>query len=272
MHNIIRIGVVGSDGRMGKQLIESIIRTPGVTLGAVVVHSSSCLIGHDAGELVNHSALGISITDRLDQVINNFDVLIDFTSPKGTVKYLSFCKKNYKAMVIGTTGLNASEIMLIKHAAQEIPIVCSSNFSIGAALMLKLVEKIAQVMGECADIEIIESHHRNKVDSPSGTALAMGEAIAKVMKWNFNQHAVYPGNRLTGPRSDKTIGFTSIRCGNIIGEHRALFADIDEHIEISHKALDRAVFAKGAIAAAVWLRTKTSGFFKIIDVLGLQDI
>ncbi|VFP80556.1 4-hydroxy-tetrahydrodipicolinate reductase [Candidatus Erwinia haradaeae] len=272
MHNIARIGVVGSNGRMGRQLIKSIIQTPGVILGAVIVNSCPWLIGRDAGELVNHSVLGIPITDNLDKVINNFDILIDFTSPQGTLTYLSFCKTHYKSMVIGTTGLNDLEIILIKNASQEIPIVCSSNFSIGATLTLKVVEKIAKVMGECADIEIIETHHRKKVDSPSGTALTMGKAIAKVMKWDFNQRAVYPRDRVTGPRLEKTIGFTSIRCGNIVGEHKALFADTDEHIEISHKALDRSVFAKGAITAALWLRTKKTGFFNMIDVLELQDI
>ncbi|VFP88118.1 4-hydroxy-tetrahydrodipicolinate reductase [Candidatus Erwinia haradaeae] len=272
MHNKVRIGVVGSDGRMGRQLIQSIIQTPGVLLGAAVVNSCSSLIGRDAGELVNHSVLGITITDTLDKVINNFDILIDFTSPKGTLTYLSFCRKHYKSMVIGTTGFNDLEAILIKNASQEIPIVCSSNFSIGATLTLKVVEKIAKIMGEHADIEIIETHHRKKVDSPSGTALAMGKAIAKVMKWDFNQHAVYPRDRVIGPRLEKTISFTSIRCGNVIGEHKVLFADIDEHIEISHKTLDRSVFAKGAITAALWLRTKKIGLFKMIDVLELQDI
>ncbi|VFP86325.1 4-hydroxy-tetrahydrodipicolinate reductase [Candidatus Erwinia haradaeae] len=272
MNNIVRIGIVGSDGRMGRQLIKSIIQTPGVLLGAVVVNTCSWLIGHDAGTLVNHSVLGIPITDKLDAVINNFDILIDFTSPQGTLTYLPFCKKHHKSMVIGTTGFNDVEIMLIKNSSQEIPIVYSSNFSIGATLILKVVEKIATVMGERADIEIMEAHHRKKVDSPSGTALAMGEAIAKVLKWDFSRHAVYSKDRVTGPRLEKTIGFTSIRCGNIIGEHKALFADIDEHIEISHKSLDRSVFAKGAITAALWLHTKKTGFFSMIDVLELQDI
>jgi len=196
-------------------------------------------------------------------------VLIDFTRPEGTLEYLTFCRQHQKAMVIGTTGFDDAGKAAIRTAAEDIGIVFAANFSVGVNLMLNLLQQAASVMGEYADIEIVEAHHRHKVDAPSGTALAMGEAIADAMEWKLEDHAVYAREGHTGERKPHTIGFATVRAGDIIGEHTALFADIGERIEISHKASSRMTFAKGAVRAAVWVESRKSGLYDMRDVLNL---
>ncbi len=256
----IRVAIVGAGGRMGRHLIQAIQRLDGVTLGAALVRSGSSLVGTDAGELAGTGKNGVMINDDLHQVIERFDVLIDFTRPEGTLAYLAICQQHHKSMVIGTTGFDDIGKQAITEAAGEIPIVFAANFSVGVNLVLKLLEKTATIMGEYSDIEIVEAHHRHKVDAPSGTALAMGESIAHALGRDLQTHAVYAREGHTGERIPKSIGFATIRAGDIVGEHTAIFADIGERVEISHKASSRMTFANGAIKAALWLQTKRTGF------------
>lgn len=268
----IRIAIVGAAGRMGRQLIQATEQAEGARLGAAIVRAGSSLVGTDAGELAGCGALGIKVSDNLDAVVNDFDVLIDFTRPEGTLHYMAFCRQHKKAMVIGTTGFDEAGKAAIKAAAQEIGIVFAANFSVGVNLVLKLLEKAAKVMGDYADIEIIEAHHRHKVDAPSGTALAMGEAIADAMNWNLDEHAVYAREGHTGEREAQTIGFATVRAGDIVGEHTAMFADVGERVEITHKASSRMTFANGAVRAAVWLKAHKSGLHDMHIVLNLDDL
>jgi len=203
-------------------------------------------------------------------VINYCDVLIDFTRPEGTLEYMAICREYGKAMVIGTTGFDEAGKAAIRAAAEDIAIVFAANFSVGVNLVLKLLEKAAKVMGEYSDIEIVEAHHRHKVDAPSGTALAMGEAIADAMQWKLDEHAVYTREGHTGERQPQTIGFATVRAGDIVGEHTAMFADIGERVEITHKASSRMTFANGAVKSALWLKDKKSGLFDMRDVLDLS--
>jgi 4-hydroxy-tetrahydrodipicolinate reductase len=270
--NNIRIAVVGAPGRMGRILIQAAIEAEGVTLGAAIARKGSSLVGCDAGELAASGKTGVAISDNLDAVVDDFDVLIDFTRPEGTLEYLAFCRQHRKAMVIGTTGFDDAGKAAIQAAAADIAIVFAANFSVGVNLVLMLLEKTAKVMGDYADIEIIEAHHRHKVDAPSGTALAMGEAIADAMHWDLNAHAVYAREGHTGERAPQTIGFATVRAGDIVGEHTAMFADVGERVEITHKATSRMTFAKGAVRAASWLKSHENGLYDMRDVLNLADL
>ncbi|ORM64055.1 4-hydroxy-tetrahydrodipicolinate reductase [Pantoea rodasii] len=266
----IRIAIVGAPGRMGRNLIQAVQQADGVVLGAALARSGSSLLGSDAGELAGIGKVGVAITDDLLKVVDDFDVLIDFTRPEGTLEYLTFCRQHSKAMVIGTTGFDDAGKEAIRAAAEEIGIVFAANFSVGVNLVLNLLQQAAKVMGDYADIEIVEAHHRHKVDAPSGTALAMGEAIADAMSWKLDEHAVYAREGHTGERKAQTIGFATVRAGDIVGEHTAMFADIGERVEITHKASSRMTFANGAVKAAVWLKTKKSGLYDMRDVLDLS--
>ncbi|KAJ9434271.1 MULTISPECIES: 4-hydroxy-tetrahydrodipicolinate reductase [Pantoea] len=266
----IRIAIVGAPGRMGRNLIQAVQQAEGVALGAALARSGSSLLGVDAGELAGIGKTGVIVSDDLQKVVNDFDVLIDFTRPEGTLEYLAFCRQHNKAMVIGTTGFDEAGKAAIRAAAEEIGIVFAANFSVGVNLVLNLLQQAAKVMGDYADIEIVEAHHRHKVDAPSGTALAMGEAIADAMKWNLDEHAVYAREGHTGERKAQTIGFATVRAGDIVGEHTAMFADIGERVEITHKASSRMTFANGAVKAASWLKNKKSGLYDMRDVLDLS--
>lgn len=266
----IRIAIVGAPGRMGRNLIQATQQAEDVELGAALARSGSSLIGSDAGELAGVGKTGVLITDDLLSVIDDFDVLIDFTRPEATLAYMAICREHKKAMVIGTTGFDEAGKAAIRTAAEEIGIVFAANFSVGVNLVLKLLEKAAKVMGDYADIEIVEAHHRHKVDAPSGTALAMGEAIADAMSWNLDEHAVYAREGHTGERKPQTIGFATVRAGDIVGEHTAMFADIGERVEITHKASSRMTFANGAVKAAFWLKVNKCGLYDMRDVLDLS--
>jgi len=266
----IRIAIVGAPGRMGRNLIQAVQQAEGVALGAALARSGSSLLGADAGELAGIGKTGIAVTDDLLKVVNDFDVLIDFTRPEGTLEYMAFCRQHHKAMVIGTTGFDEAGKEAICAAAEEIGIVFAANFSVGVNLVLNLLQQAAKVMGDYADIEIVEAHHRHKVDAPSGTALAMGEAIADAMNWKLDEHAVYAREGHTGERQAQTIGFATVRAGDIVGEHTAMFADIGERVEITHKASSRMTFANGAVKAASWLKDKKSGLYDMRDVLDLS--
>ncbi|MGK2959861.1 MAG: 4-hydroxy-tetrahydrodipicolinate reductase [Candidatus Malihini olakiniferum] len=272
MKDSIRVAIAGAGGRMGCQLIQAVVQMEGADLGAALEREGSSLVNVDAGELAEQGALGVIVQDSLDAVRDDFDILIDFTRPEGTLTHLAFCRQHGKGIIIGTTGFDDSGKAAIGAAAQEIGIVFASNFSVGVNVMLKLLEKAATMMGDYTDIEILESHHRHKADAPSGTALAMGEAIAGALGRDLKTCATYAREGHTGKRVLNSIGFASLRAGDIIGEHTAMFADVGERIEISHKASNRMTFANGAVRAAIWLKDKKSGLFDMRDVLSLNDL
>ncbi|MBK4716528.1 MULTISPECIES: 4-hydroxy-tetrahydrodipicolinate reductase [Tenebrionibacter/Tenebrionicola group] len=268
----IRLAIAGAGGRMGRQLIQAALQMDGVTPGAALEREGSSLVGSDAGELAGAGRCNVAVNARLDTVVDDFDILIDFTRPEGTLKHLDFCRRHGKGMVIGTTGFDDAGKKAIQEAANHIPIVFAANFSVGVNVLLRLLEKTAKVMGDYTDIEIIEAHHRHKVDAPSGTALAMGEAIAGALNKNLRDCAVYAREGHTGERKSGDIGFATVRAGDIVGEHTAIFADIGERLEIAHKASSRMTFACGAIRSALWLNSQKAGLYDMRDVLNLRDI
>ena len=266
-----RIAVIGAAGRMGKTLIEAIGQAEGASLTAAIERPESTLIGADAGELAGVGKLGVNIVGELDAVLDQFDVLIDFTHPTSTLVNLEACRAAGKAMVIGTTGFSEDEKQLIARAAQDVPVVFAPNFSVGVNLTLKLLDMAARVMGDEADIEIIEAHHRHKVDAPSGTALRMGEVVADALGRNLQEVAVYGREGQTGARDRNTIGFATVRAGDVVGDHTVLFATEGERVEITHKASSRMTFAKGAVRSAIWLAGRSNGLYDMQDVLSLRD-
>lgn len=268
----LKIGIVGAGGRMGRNLITAVQNADGVELGAAFERRGSSLVGSDAGELAGVGALGVIVSDDVAKNVANFDVLIDFTRPEGTLEHIAVCVANNKKMVIGTTGFDDDGKATIKAAAEKISIVFASNYSVGVNLVFKLLEKAAKVMGEYCDIEVIEAHHRHKVDAPSGTALSMGEHIAKTLGRDLKTHGVFERNGITGERKRDEIGFATIRAGDVVGEHSVWFADEGERVEIAHKASSRMTFANGAVRAAKWLNGKNSGLFDMTDVLDLNNL
>lgn len=265
-----RIAVMGAAGRMGKALIEAVQMAPGAGLTAAVHRAESSLVGADAGELAGIGRIGVPLSGDLDRVVDEFDVLIDFTHPSVTLKNLAFCRKAGKAMIIGTTGFTADEKLRLAEAGKDIPIVFAANFSVGVNLCLKLLDTAARVLGDDADIEIIEAHHRHKVDAPSGTALRMGEVVAKALGRDLQEVAVYGREGQTGARQRETIGFATVRGGDVVGDHTVLFAAEGERVEITHKASSRMTFAKGAVRAALWLDGREPGLYDMQDVLDLH--
>ena len=266
---MIRVAVVGTAGRMGKTLVQAIADTEGLTLGAASERPESSLIGVDAGEVAGVGKLGVAITSSLEKVVNDFDVVIDFTSPTATMSHVEICRANRKHIVIGTTGLDDAQKDQLKSAGEEIGIVFAPNMSVGVNLCLKLLEMAAKVLGDSVDIEVIEAHHRHKVDAPSGTALRMGEVVAEALGRDLKECAVYGREGLSGPRERRTIGFETIRAGDIVGEHTVMFAAEGERVEITHKASSRMTFANGAARAAGWITTRGKGLYDMQDVLGL---
>lgn len=267
---MMRVAISGASGRMGMTLIQAITQSPAVTLTGAIDRAGSPVMGKDLGELAGAEANRIKITDNLTTISNAFDVLIDFTRPDVSMEYVEFCRQARKKLVIGTTGFSDAQKAIIAEAAQDIAIMMAPNMSVGVNLSLKLLEMAAKVMGDYTDIEIIEAHHRHKVDAPSGTALRMGEVVAKALGRDLKDCAVYGREGITGERDRKTIGFSTIRAGDIVGEHTVMFADEGERIEITHKASSRMTFANGAVRAAVWLKDKDNGLFDMQDVLGLK--
>lgn len=264
-----RIAVVGAAGRMGKTLIEAIGQAD-ARLTAAVDRPDSSLIGADAGELAALGKLGVALSGDLAAVLEQFDVLIDFTHPSVTLRNLALCRQAGKAMIIGTTGFSAEEKQLLVEAGKEIPIVFAANFSVGVNLCLKLLDTAARVLGDEVDIEIIEAHHRHKVDAPSGTALRMGEVVAQALGRDLAEVAVYGREGQTGARERQTIGFATVRAGDVVGDHTVLFAGDGERVEITHKASSRMTFAKGAVRAALWLEGRKAGLYDMQDVLELR--
>lgn len=266
---MLRIAIAGATGRMGKTLIETILRTPTVALGAASVLADDPALGKDIGTACGLVPLAVKAVADLAIVKDQFDVLIDFTTPKATLGHLKLCAAAGKLLVIGTTGFSSEEKQLIAAAAERTAIVFAPNMSVSVNLCFKLLELAAKVIGEESDIEIIEAHHRHKKDAPSGTALRMGEVIATTLGRNLQDCAVYGREGITGERDHKTIGFATIRAGEIVGDHTVLFATPGERVEITHKSSSRLPYATGALRAAQWLQGKKPGLYSMMDVLGL---
>jgi 4-hydroxy-tetrahydrodipicolinate reductase len=266
---MMRIAVVGASGRMGLCLIKAAALAKNAELAVAVSRPESLAIGRDAGELAGISVVGVKVGDDLAAVVDHFDVLIDFTRPDASMAFIEICREAGKKLVIGTTGYSDAQKALISEAAKDVAIVMAPNMSVGVNLSLKLLEMTAKVMGDYTDIEVIEAHHRHKVDAPSGTALRMGEVIADTLGRDLKDCAIYGREGNTGERDRKTIGFSTIRAGDIVGEHTVMFADDGERVEITHKATSRMTFANGAVRAAVWLADKDNGMYDMQDVLGL---
>ncbi len=267
---MIDVAITGAAGRMGRNLLNACNHTKGVHCTVALEHPDNPQLGADAGEVAGIGSLGVPIKADLASVLDQFEVLIDITLPSATLTHLALCQSAGKGIVIGTTGLSADQKTIIANAAHDIPIVFAPNMSVGINLCFKLLELAAQVLGNHADIEIIEAHHRHKIDAPSGTALAMGQVIANTLNRNLEASAVYGREGTTGERDPATIGFATVRAGDIVGEHTVLFADIGERIEITHRASSRMTFAKGAVRAACWLAGRTPGLYDMQDVLGLR--
>ena len=266
----MRVAVVGAAGRMGKNLIEAVGMTKGLELTAATEHPDSSLIGADAGEVAGVGKLGDIIAADLAAVVNDFDVVIDFTGLAPTLNHLSICREHGKKIVIGTTGFDDAQKAQIADASKDIGVVFAPNMSVGVNLCFKLLDMAARVMGDDCDIEIIEAHHRHKLDAPSGTAVRMGEVVADALGRDLSKVAVYGREGQTGERERETIGFETIRAGDVVGEHTVWFATEGERVEITHKASSRMTFAKGAARAAAWLESKDAGLFDMQDVLGLR--
>ena len=267
---MVRIAVAGAAGRMGRHLIEACSHTPGVRCSAAIEHADNPLLENDAGGVAGVGKLGVNISADLTQISDDFDVMIDFTRPDATLTHLAHCVSADKRLVIGTTGFSLEQKQQISQAAQQIPVVFAPNMSIGVNVCLKLLEMAAQALGNDVDIEIIEGHHRHKVDAPSGTALRMGEIVAQTLGRDLAQCAVYGREGHTGERKRESIGFATVRAGDLVGEHTVMFAGIGERIEITHKASSRMNFANGAIRAAQWLSSQPAGLYDMHDVLGLR--
>jgi len=265
-----RIAITGAAGRMGRSLIEAVHNTEGLQLTAALEHPDSTLLGSDAGELTGLGRLDVRLAADLAAVSDKFDVLIDFTRPKPTLANLAICRAAGRRMVIGTTGFSEAQKLEIAAAANDIGIVFAPNMSVGVNLCLKLLDMAARVLGDEVDIEVIEAHHRHKVDAPSGTALRMGEVVAAALGRDLASCAVYGREGNTGERDRRTIGFETIRAGDIVGDHTVLFAGTGERVEITHKASSRMTFANGAVRAAGWLMRHQAGLFDMQDVLGLK--
>ncbi|MGM0694604.1 MAG: 4-hydroxy-tetrahydrodipicolinate reductase [Pseudomonadota bacterium] len=265
-----RIAIVGVAGRMGRTLVNAVQQDAGATLAGGIVEPGSSLVGADIGELAGLGKLGVAAVDALDDLAADVEVLIDFTAPQVTLANLAFCAEHGKRIVIGTTGLNDEELAELDAFRDRVPMVFAPNMSVGVNLTLKLLETAAKALGdEGYDIEVIEAHHRHKVDAPSGTALKMGEVVADSLGRTLKEHGVFAREGQCGPRSDKEIGFATVRAGDIVGEHTVMFATEGERIEITHKASSRMTFAKGAVRAARWVTGQASGRYSMQDVLGL---
>jgi 4-hydroxy-tetrahydrodipicolinate reductase len=270
--NELRVAVAGASGRMGRNLIKAVEETAGLKLTAATDRPGNSFIGLDAGEVAGVGKLDVTIADDLAKVVDDFDVVIDFTRPEGTLNHLSICRSHGKKMVIGTTGFDKEGLQAISDTAKDIAIVFAPNMSVGVNLVLKLLQMAAKVLNpEQYDIEVIEAHHRHKVDAPSGTALRMGEVVAETLGWDLKEVAVYGREGITGERPRQQIGFETIRAGDIVGEHTVMFATEGERVEITHKASSRMTFAKGAARACVWLADKSNGLYDMQDVLELKD-
>lgn len=263
-----RIAIHGAAGRMGRAVIQAALATQGIKLVAAIDRKDNAELGEDVASVVGQAPIGVSVGYVIDPAAEPFEVLVDFTQPEATLSALDLCRSHKKAMVIGTTGFTAAQRETIQAAAKDIPICTAANFSIGVNVVLSLLGDAARLLGEPYDVEILEAHHRHKTDAPSGTALAMGEEVAQALGRNLRDCAVYGREGQTGARARQTIGFATVRGGDVIGDHTVMFLGEGERVEISHKATSRLNFAQGALRAAAWLAGRKPGLYSMQDVLG----
>lgn len=265
----IKVVITGVSGRMGVALLEGVIADDALTLHAAIDRSGSALIGQDAGAQFGMET-GVRVTSDLAIALNGADILIDFTRPEAAMQYLVACEQAGVKMVIGTTGFTEQEKAAITSVADKCAVVFAPNMSVGVTLLISLVEQAAKVLNEGYDIEVVEMHHRHKVDAPSGTALRLGEAAAQGLGQTLKDCAIYTREGVTGEREAGKIGFATLRGGDVVGDHTVIYAGTGERVEITHKASSRATFALGALRAAKFLADKKTGLFDMRDVLGLQ--
>jgi 4-hydroxy-tetrahydrodipicolinate reductase len=265
---MVRVAIAGVAGRMGQMLVQAVGEQPAAVLAAATEHPDSPWVGKRL-EAVEPAVV---VAADLASVVADFDVVIDFTRPASTLAHAGICGGNGKAMVIGTTGLSAAEEARLRAVAEVIPVVYAPNMSVGVNLSFRLAEIAARVLGDSVDVEIVEAHHRHKIDAPSGTALQLGRVVASALGRDLAQTAVYGREGQTGARERQTIGFATIRGGDIVGEHTVLYAGDGERLEITHRASSRMTFASGALRAAVWLQGRAPGLYDMQDVLGLDEL
>ncbi|GAA5137559.1 4-hydroxy-tetrahydrodipicolinate reductase [Thalassotalea piscium] len=266
----VKVAILGCSGRMGRNLIQAAHEHESIELVGGSVRNTSSFAGFDLGELAGIGGIGIkAVTDN--EQLTDADVFIDFTSIETTLENLIWCQTHNKALVIGTTGFNDEQVATIESAGKKMPVLLAPNTSVGVNLLFKLLEITAKAIGEHTDIEIFEAHHRFKKDAPSGTAVKMGQVIADTLGRDLATCAVYGREGITDERDKDTIGFATVRAGDIVGEHTAFFADIGERLEITHKASSRMTFALGAMRAAFWLNNAPNGYYDMQDVLGLKN-
>jgi 4-hydroxy-tetrahydrodipicolinate reductase len=265
----VKVAILGCSGRMGRNLIQAAVEHQSIELVGGSVRASSSFVHFDLGELAGIGAIGQKTSATLNDLLDA-DVLIDFTSIETTLENIKWCQQHNKALVIGTTGFSDEQVSIIEKAGESMPVILAPNTSVGVNLMFKLLEVTAKAIGDYTDIEIFEAHHRFKKDAPSGTAVKMGQVIADTLGRDLNKVAVYGREGITGERDKETIGFATVRAGDIVGEHTAFFADIGERLEITHRASSRMTFALGAMRAAFWLSEADNGFYDMQEVLGLK--
>lgn len=269
MNKNMKIGIAGAAGRMGRMLVAEVLRTPKIELSGATVIENDPNRGMDAGELAGVGRAGVRLRHNPVEMFENSDVVIDFTTPSGSLEHCLMAHRYNTALVIGTTGFNPKQQEILEQHAREVPIVGAPNMSWGVNMLLALTEQAARLMGNEYDIEIVEMHHQHKVDAPSGTALAMGKAAAAGRDIDFDEYAVLSREGQCGPRKKGEIGFATLRGGDVIGDHTVILAGDGERIEISHKASNRRIYAAGAVKAARWLVGQEPGFYSMKDVMGL---
>ena len=265
----IRFAIAGSGGRMGRTLIEAVLAAPDAELVAALEIPGSPLLGKDAGELVG-APCAVRVTDDVEAALAQAHCLIDFTRPEGTLKHLDICRKHGVHAVVGTTGFSTEQKLALQDISRDIPIVFAPNMAVGVNAVFKLLDMAARILNEGYDVEVMEAHHRHKIDAPSGTALRMGEVVAAALGRSLAECAVYGREGHTGERPATQIGFATVRGGDIVGDHTVLFAGTGERIEITHKAASRMPYAQGSLRAARFMRGKARGLFDMQDVLGLR--
>jgi 4-hydroxy-tetrahydrodipicolinate reductase len=267
---MVKAIVAGAGGRMGTRIIKMINQTEDITVSAAFEHPHSHAVGKDAGVVAGLEAIGITVADSLESVIDQGEVIIDFTISNASLKHSRVAASHKKPIVIGTTGLSKEEMEEIKNLAKDFSCVLAPNMSVGINLMYRLVDIAAKVFNDDYDVEILEAHHRMKKDAPSGTALQLGRVISNSLGRNFEEVGLFERHGFIGERGKKEIGIQTLRAGDIVGEHTVLFGGIGERIEIVHKASSRDTFAKGAVRAALWIVKQPAGFYDMQDVLGLK--
>ena len=267
---MLNIAVLGAAGRMGRAVLSCVLESDDLRLVGAVSEPGDRALGRDAAELVGAASVGVPVTDERRQGLHAAQVAVDFTLPTATEANLRACADSGTALVIGTTGLEDRQLKAMEKAAHEIPIVYGRNLSVGVSVFMELVGRAAKALGDGYDVEIIEAHHRHKVDAPSGTALALGERIAVAQGRKLDDLAVFARQGRTGPRVPGTIGFAVVRGGSIVGQHSVRFIGAEEQVEFSHEAADRKTFARGALRAARWAAGQAPGLYSMADVLGLS--